>query len=248
MRGHSKNFTLIELLVVIAIIAILASILLPALNQARGRAQRIQCTNNLKQLGLGFLQYCGDNDDRIPFADYGSGAHPYWTNLLAGPNKIAASGEEWTDVNGLTAGNYANIRLFRCPSQPGNFNLSGNGDGNDWWVEDPHYAVSWYWGIVKRTSYTPQVKLTGVRSPSTKVLLFDVQRIDSGFAYLNQGAFRWMYGQTGNGYGQLSMRHGSVVNVLHADGSVKAYPISTATMPWVKIPAPFNDKSNLVAD
>lgn len=85
-----RAFTLIELLVVIAIIAILASLLLPALSNAKNRAQRTSCTNNLRQIGLGLAMYADDNNDKLPPTDFnpekdpGSGPYQsYW--MFDGP-------------------------------------------------------------------------------------------------------------------------------------------------------------------
>lgn len=90
-KGSSKAFTLIELLVVIAIIAILASMLLPALGKAKSTSETTKCSNNLKNYGYAFNQYAQDHDGKFPFAPSDSG----WIQPLqnAGYYKVAHTRE-----------------------------------------------------------------------------------------------------------------------------------------------------------
>ena len=112
-------FTLIELLVVIAIIAILAAMLLPALNKARDRAKSIKCVSSLKQIGMAFTHYVSDFNDYLPINGWvdtvGNGSYG-WTHLVAPYCGYTTTGLNGILPSTLEIANKANGLLRGCGS------------------------------------------------------------------------------------------------------------------------------------
>ncbi|MBQ7693964.1 MAG: type II secretion system protein [Lentisphaeria bacterium] len=194
--SRTAKFTLIELLVVIAIIAILASMLLPALQQARERAKTIKCTNHLKTLGNYHSQYNTDNNDYIPMAEtttsypyYATKWFPAWFILLGEymgfERKNADSFKKAADRD----------KVIRCVTEEAH--TSGN--------RYNYYCINA--NVAHRapnaTGYIRIGKVTQVPLPGTKAFINDINGNDICF---------W---NTNNSY---SKRHNEGINILMFDG------------------------------
>ncbi|HTI69707.1 MAG TPA: type II secretion system protein [Candidatus Limnocylindria bacterium] len=119
-RLRHTAFTLIELLVVIAIIAILASLLLPALAGAKSRAERLQCTSQMKQLGLGFALLASDKSDQYPPTAYSTGDYQYqlsWDDYI---HRYIGGSDPEADlilgISGAISSPSLIPKILRCPA------------------------------------------------------------------------------------------------------------------------------------
>jgi prepilin-type processing-associated H-X9-DG protein/prepilin-type N-terminal cleavage/methylation domain-containing protein len=212
-----RKFTLIELLVVIAIIAILASMLLPALNMARDKARAIACASNLKQMGIVFIMYADDNNSTLmPWKDDGLGAgRRYWFSTTAHTNFLMPYFDNlkrnshfsigYIGTNGHKRGR-SNIS---CPS----VSIMDVGTTNG----SVHATYGYNFMLALSTIYntTGKLKVSKYKKPSRSVWVGDIQ---STSAYMDTRLFD----PTNLGLYGVKFRHADSANFMFADGHVAA--------------------------
>lgn len=151
-RGLEKNckslkFTIIELLIVVAVIAILAALLLPALNRAREKARSTNCLGNLKQIGSALHMYTADNNDVLPA---NKAAAPYWIHQIYSCHQ--------------------NPLIYACPSDTRpSYKMTGIGNTS----ENLPKGLPEGLGYLRSNSYGDEVKIIKAKYPSAQMFAAD---------------------------------------------------------------------------